>query len=57
MDEIGIFIVGVIVTLIVGTALTLVLVGAVQDGRLAREAKEDASKPHDSDPATTSVER
>ena len=55
MDEIGIFIVGVIVTLIVGAALTLVIVGAVQDGRLAREAKEDASRQHDSDPATTNV--
>ena len=55
MDEIGIFIVGVIVTLIVGAALTLVILGAVQDGRLAREAKEDAARQHDSDPATTNV--
>lgn len=57
MDELGIFLVGVIVTLIVGTALTLLLVGAVQDGRLDQEAKEGAAEPHDSDPATTKVER
>ena len=57
MDEIGIFIVGAIVTLIVGAALTLVIIGAVQDGRLNREAKDSAPEPHDSDPATAKVER
>jgi len=42
MSVLGIFIIGVFVTLLVGAALTLVLVGAWQDGRSAREAKTRA---------------
>ena len=39
MEDIGIFVIGVLVTLLVATALALPLIGAVLDGRDARETK------------------
>ena len=39
MDDIGIFVIGVFVTLLVATALALPLIGAVLDGRDVRATK------------------
>jgi hypothetical protein len=47
MSTLGIFIAGVAVTLVVGTALALVVWAAVQDGKT--QQAEDEGRPHDLD--------
>jgi nitrogen fixation-related uncharacterized protein len=59
MSNIGLFAVGVVVTLIVGTSLALLFWGAILDGRYEdeqRAAAEHASARASQDPALEAID-